>query len=151
MVLRSKVEGFGEGFGTDRAIEPGMRFVTLSISRLAYDALGEGQLEVAEQRPEARIETAVRFYLRDRDSHLAAWPYPDFLRGSDVREEVDLRLGLEESLWRAFEAEAARQGVSVQQLAEHSAFYLAAELDTGRITQRILDELQASDAAGENS
>lgn len=133
-----------------RVAEPGMRFVTLSISRLACEALGEGQMEGA-QRPEARIERAIRFYLRDRDGGITAWPYPDFLRGAEVREEVELRLGLEERLWRQFEAEASRQDVSTQQLAEHAAFYLAAELDTGRITQRILDELDARGSAATDS
>jgi hypothetical protein len=133
-----------QGLGGHRVAEPEMRFLTLSISRLAFEALGEGQLEGAETRPEARIETAIRFYLREKDGGVAAWRYPDFLRGSEVREEVDFRLGLPEDLWRQFEEEAARQDVSVQQLAEHAVFYLAAELEAGRITQRILDELEGS-------
>jgi hypothetical protein len=137
--------------GGHRAGDPEMRFATLSISRLAFEALGEGQLEGAAERPEAGIETAIRFYLREKDSGAVAWPYPDFLRGSEVRAEVDLRLGLDEGLWRAFEEEAARQDVSVPQLAEHSAFYLAAELEAGRITQRILDELEAGDPTGGES
>jgi hypothetical protein len=37
-------------------------------------------------------------------------------------------------------AEAARQQVSVTQLLEHAALYYAAELDAGRLTERILDE-----------
>jgi hypothetical protein len=143
MELTAKIQGSG----VHHVAEPEMRFVTLSISRLAYEALGEGRLEGAEERPEARFESAVRFYLRDRGGGVTAWPYPDFLRGSEVREEVDLRLGLDEKLWRNFEAEAARQAVSVQQLAEHSAFYFAAELDAGRITQRILDELEAGEGS----
>ncbi|MET0558364.1 MAG: hypothetical protein ABW065_06805 [Solirubrobacterales bacterium] len=128
--------------GANRVDEPGMRFVTLSISHLAFEALAQGHLEAAQQSPEARIETAIRFYLRDKESGVAAWPFPAFLRGADVREEVELRLGLDEDLWRRFEAEAAHQDVSVQQLSEHAAFYLAAELEAGRITQRILDELE---------
>ena len=35
-----------------------------------------------------------------------------------------------------------RQEVTVEQLAEHAAFYFAAELDAGRVTERILDDLE---------
>ncbi len=50
---------------------------------------------------------------------------------------------MDSELWREFEEEAERQGVSVEQLAEHAAFYFAAELDAGRVTQRILDDLES--------
>lgn len=123
-----------------------MRFVTLSLSQLAFEALSEGEASGSKRRAELRIEAAIRFYLRDRGGGQPAWPYPAFLRGSEVREEVELRLGIEQKLWREFEAEAERQDVSVQQLAEHAAFYLAAELDAGRITQRILDDLESAEA-----
>ena len=123
-----------------------MRFVTLKLSQLASEALKGGEESGSRQRAEAGIEVAIRFYLQDRDAGQAAWLYPAFLRGSEVREEVELRLGLDQALWRSFEAEASRQDVSVEQLAEHAAFYLSAELDAGRITQRILDDLEADEA-----
>ncbi len=121
-----------------------MGFVTLRLSQLAVDAVTKDQRGGSRLQAEARIEVAIRFYLRDRDADQPAWPYPSFLRGSEVREDVELKLGIDQDLWLEFEAEAARQGVSVAQLAEHAAFYLAAELDTGRITQRILDDLASS-------
>lgn len=124
-----------------------MRFVTLNMSQLAFEALARGEQD-GLQRAETQIEVAIRFYLGDRDSGQAAWPYPGFLRGSEVREDVELRLGIDQRLWRQFEAEAARQDVSVQQLAEHAVFYMAAELDAGRITQRILDDLDSDATAG---
>jgi hypothetical protein len=125
-----------------------MRFVTLGLSQLAFEALSEGQQSGSEQRAELRVEAAIRFYLRDRAAAQPAWPYPAFLHGSEVSEDVELRLGIEQDLWQEFEIEAGRQGVSVQQLAEHAAFYLAAELDAGRITQRILDDLGSAEAGG---
>ncbi|HEV7616032.1 MAG TPA: hypothetical protein VGO36_07360 [Solirubrobacterales bacterium] len=125
-----------------------MRFVTLELSRLAFEALGESNKDGAQERAEAKMELAIRFYLRDREASRPEWPYPAFLRGSEVSEEVALRLGLETDLWRAFETEAARQDVSIAQLGEHAAFYLAAELDAGRITQRILDDLASTEADG---
>ena len=124
-----------------------MRFITLKLSQLAVEALGAGSEPSGDGRGESRMELAIRFYLRDKDHGRPEWLYPAFLRGSEVREDVELRLGLDTELWRAFENEATRQAVSAPQLAEHAAFYLAAELDAGRITQRILDDLESSEAA----
>jgi hypothetical protein len=50
-------------------------------------------------------------------------------------------------LWSDLEQEALRQGVTVEQMAEHAAFYFAAELDAGRVTQRILDDLEAGEGS----
>jgi len=116
----------------------------LRVSRLAVEAL-VGTDEVLPGRASATLETALRFYLRDRDAGRPAWPFPVFLKGSEVQEDVELEPPVDDELWNAFEAEARRQDVSAQQLAEHSAFYFAAELDAGRITQRILDELDATE------
>jgi hypothetical protein len=139
--------------GEKRAIDYGSamsRPATVVLSRLACEALA-GKGEESPERAGARLTVAVRFYLRDRDSGRPAWPYPSFLRGSEVQEEVEIPLALEDELWDAFVGEAAEQGVSAQQLAEHAAFYLAAEIDAGRVTQRILDDLAEDEAdAGES-
>ncbi len=143
MTVTSKMEGIR----VHRVESSEMRFVTLRFSRLAFEALGSGSEQRADGRGEGRMELAIRFYLRDKEEGRPEWLYPAFLRGSEVREDVELRLGLDAELWHAFEDEATRQAVSVPQLAEHAAFYLAAELDAGRITQRILDDLASSDVS----
>lgn len=120
-------------------------FVTVKLSQLAFEALSGGAHSGSPRRVAHQMDGAIRCYLGDRDSGRPAWPYPPFLRGTEVQEDVELRLSVDGELWRAFEAEADRQDISVQQLAEHAAFYLAAELDAGRITQRILDEFEASE------
>jgi hypothetical protein len=127
---------------------PSKQAVSLMLSQLAADAL---RGESATESGAARLEIAIRCYLGDRDTRQAAWPYPAFLRGSEVREEVDLALDIEARLWSLFEAEALRQEVSAQQLAEHASFYFAAELDAGRLTQRILDDLESSAPEAEES
>jgi hypothetical protein len=113
--------------------------VTLALSQFAFEALANSGVDASAP---TRIEGAVRHYLGDRDAGRPAWPYPGFLRGSEPQRDVSLELEVAADLWRAFGEEAARQGVSVEQLAEHSAFYLAAEIDAGRGTQRILDDLE---------
>jgi hypothetical protein len=113
--------------------------VVLALSRPAFDALvgeggsGRGQIE-------RRLQGAIRLYLKDKASGRAAWPYPSFLRGSETAADVPLEVELDADLANAFAAEASEQSVSVSQLAEHAAFYFAAELDAGRATQRILDD-----------
>jgi hypothetical protein len=82
----------------------------------------------------------IRFYLKEKGSGGASWSYPDLLREGSPDEEVEVELDIEDSLWREMRAEAARQRVSVTQLLEHAALYYAAELDAGRLTERILDE-----------
>lgn len=98
----------------------------------------------------ARLLRAIRFYLGDKGSDHPGWAYPDFLPDKGV-EGVDLELAVEESLLRTLKQEAYRQGITVSQLAEHAVLYYAAELDAGRITQRILDDLEKSGDAGEGS
>ena len=87
-------------------------------------------------------------YLSDSGSDKPGWRYPDALREASP-DEVELELSLDQGLWRALKAEAGEQGVSVSQLAGHAALYYAAELDAGRITRRILDAVEAEDAAAE--
>jgi hypothetical protein len=119
------------------------RTVAVYLSQLAVDAL------VGKDGPpfpdaSARMEMAARCYLGDRGSDRPAWPYPAFLRASETQEDVDLELRIDDELWGSFEEEAERQGISVQQMSEHAAFYLAAEEDAGRLTLRILDELEST-------
>lgn len=114
------------------------RQVTVVLSRLAVEGLASG----TQMPAPAAMEGALRCYLGDRGSGRPAWPYPAFLRGSETKEEAAVELDLDRELWSQFEEEADHQGVSVEQLAEHAAFYFAAELDAGRVTQRILDEFE---------
>lgn len=130
---------------TARGESSAKRFVAIGLSRLAFEALAEGDPS-GSGHAAARMEGAIRCYLGDRDAERPAWPYPAFLRGSEVQEDAELELSIDGALWQSFEAEAKRQDVSVQRLSEHAAFYLVAELNAGRITQRILDDLESTEA-----
>jgi len=114
------------------------RQVVVAISDLAAEALISDGADAA-----LGMEGALRCYLGDWDADRPAWPYPSFLRGTETRGDVRIELTVPESLWTDFEAEAARQDVTLDQLAEHAAFYLAAEIEAGRVTERILDDPEA--------
>jgi hypothetical protein len=121
--------------------------IGVALSKLAFEALAS---EGADVDVPLRMESAVRCYLGDRDTGRPAWAYPAFLRGSEIQADVRVDLEAPGELWREFEQEAARQGVTVEQLAEHAVFYFAAELDAGRVTQRIVDDLGASEGSSES-
>ncbi len=127
------------GLGLARDEGAGTQRVTLALSQFAFEALPSSGIDAGAP---ARIEGALRRYLGDKDISRPAWPYPAFLRGSETQRDVSLELDVATDLWRAFGEEAARQGVSVEQLAEHAAFYLAAEIEAGRGAQRILDDFE---------
>jgi hypothetical protein len=128
--------------GSGRAA--GKRTVSVTLSDLAFEALAAEEPSGSPRAP-VRTESAIRIYLGDKGAGQPAWPYPGFLRNSETREDIRLELQVDPDVWLQFEAEAEKQDVSPQQLLEHAAFYFAAELEAGRITQRILDDLEASE------
>lgn len=119
------------------------RRVTVELSRLAFEALTGGGPATAAPK---KMVDALHWYVSDRDAERPAWPYPDFLRGAEMETDFEFEIGVAGELWRAFAEEAERQEVTVAQLAEHAAFYFAAELDAGRVTERILEDLGPDDA-----
>ncbi len=117
------------------------RPVTLHLSQFVFQALAADR-ENGFEDAAVELSRAVRLYLSDSEADRPGWTYPPALRDED-EGEVELELSIDEDLWRGLEEEAGRQGVSVSRLAAHAALYYAAELDAGRITQRILDKLES--------
>jgi hypothetical protein len=130
-------------FGLTRYRSGEKRWMTVELSRLAFEALTSGDPVTAA--PE-RMEGALRCYLGDRSTDRPAWPYPGFLRNTERQADVEIELEVEEDLWQAFAEEAVQQEVTTEQLTEHAAFYFAAEMDAGRLTERILEDLGSADA-----
>lgn len=122
----------------------GKQHVRVELSQLAFQALMGDDVDSTEQ-VSLRMESALRCYLGDRGTGRPAWPYPSFLRGSEPQRDVEVEFDVEESLWREFEGQTTAQEASVDQLAEHAAFYFAAEVNAGRLTQRILEDLESTE------
>jgi hypothetical protein len=119
--------------------------------------LGEFSAEALRSRRHAdgdglprSLTLAILYYLAERDSRRPAWSYPAHLRREDPEPvgdgPIELEVSLDDAAWKAFGEEAERQGVSVERLAEHAALYLAADMDSGRLSRRILDELAGEEA-----
>jgi hypothetical protein len=115
------------------------RTVTISLGAFARKTLSATELNGT--RTPASVVRAIRVYLNDKGAGEPGWAYPDPLRGRRPAEEVEMELSVDEDLWLALEREAADQGVTPQQLLEHAVLYFAAEIDAGRVTQRILEDL----------
>jgi hypothetical protein len=114
--------------------------VTVTVGPFAREVLG-GESGNVVQHVASRAGRAIRTYLADKDSRRAGWELPAFVRTAEPAEKTELSLDLDDELWSDLEAEAGRQGVSVDRLVEHAVLYFAAEIDAGRITQRILEDL----------
>jgi hypothetical protein len=127
--------------GREESVE--RRRVTVGLSRLAFEALTSGGPATSGT---ARMEDALRCYVGDRGTGRPAWPYPGFLRNTERQDDVEVVVEVAEDLWRTFAEEADRQEVTTGQLGEHAAFYFAAEMDAGRATERILEDLGTADA-----
>jgi hypothetical protein len=120
---------------------PTKQSVSVRIGGFACEALA-GEEGSSTKRVSLYALQAIRCYLNDRDLARPGWLYPAVLRGDwDAGKKVELELSIDRDLWGSLEDEAKKQDVSAQQLVEHAAFYFAAEVNAGRATRRILDEL----------
>ncbi len=73
---------------------------------------------------------AIRFYLDPASERRLGWRVPDFQRGAvAATSTAAIEVPLELRDWARLEAEAARQGVSEQQLIRHAVNYTAAQRD----------------------
>lgn len=113
--------------------------ITIRLGELAWKALardGKGAGMVAE-----RLVRATQMYLRGQGADADGWRYPQQLARDGPKQQIEVTIELDEELWQSLQAEARRQGVTVEQLVNHAALYIAAEIDSGRATRRILDDL----------
>lgn len=116
------------------------RSVTISLGSFASKALAaEGK---NGRRPSSiSVERAIHCYLNDKASAGPGWRFPAFLRGRAPVEAIELHLEIDEGLWTSLEAEASSQDVNVQQMLDHAVLYFVAEVNAGRVTERILDDI----------
>lgn len=88
------------------------------------------------------VREAVYYYLNDSGSGRRGWRYPHLHEDATVAEEtIDVPLEIEGPIWASFEQEAERQGVEAERLLRYALQYYYADLDSGRVTERIVDDL----------
>jgi len=115
--------------------------VSVKLGHLASQALDGTSGGTDTRHVSSRASEAIRCYLGDKDGAGPGWSYPSFLDRRRSGEEVEFSLDIDDELWGSLEAEAGHQDVSVELLLEHAVLYFAAEVDAGRIAERILEDL----------
>jgi hypothetical protein len=121
--------------------------VSTSVTRnitLALDQFGRASLEDqarALSLPAAGVvRRAAMYFLAERGSGRTALRIPRFAREAVGTEQVELAVALDEADWLALEEEAAKQRVALERLLVHAMLLLIADLDSGRVAVRILDD-----------
>lgn len=119
-----------------------MTTVRVRLGAFAAEALTR-KLGNGSEPGSADFAGVIRSYLKEKSSGATGWAYPEFMRDRAPSEEVELELSIEDSLWAALEEEAGAQDVPVERLLEHATLYYVAGVDAGRVTERILEDLEA--------
>jgi hypothetical protein len=117
------------------------RSMTLQLDQFGRQALAE----FAEERHDSVgqvLRTASLYYLADRDSGRSAWRVPKFLEASPAGAH-SLEVDLDDDTWTALAHEARGQGVEPARLAEHALLYFFADLDGGRVADRLGGAVEA--------
>ncbi len=120
------------------------RSVTVTLGAIASKILAV-EMVTSGKPSSASAERAIRCYLNDKASPGPGWAYPSFLRGRKPVQGVEVQLDIDDGLWQSLVGEAVSQDVSAQQLLEHAVLYFAAEDNAGRVTERILEDLEGED------
>jgi len=115
------------------------RSVSIHLSEFAREAVAGEDRDV--DRVAAAVVRAVRCYIGSGESGGPGWSYPGFAQADDQDGAVEVSLSIDEDLWRSLATEAERQGASTEEMVVHAALWFAAEVDAGRITQRIIEGL----------
>ena len=123
--------------------------------RLALQEFGRASLERRARELDIPVGALVRqaalYYLAVRGSERSALRVPRFARAPRSPDGVELALELDQGDWSALEVEAVRQRVPLERLIEHAAMLFLADLDSGRVTMRILEEEEEEGDPGSES
>jgi hypothetical protein len=111
------------------------RSMMLRLDNFGREALAEFT-EERHNTAGAVLRTASLYYLADRDSGRPAWQVPDFLRSSP-EAGTELEVDVDDETWAVLHGEAREQGIDPQRLAEHALLYYLADLDEGKLAERI--------------
>jgi hypothetical protein len=115
---------------------------------LHLDEFGQRALERFTKRRGASAATAVTtaalYYLGDRESARPGWRIPPFAERVTA-ETSSLNVTIDDATWAALAEEAERQAVAIDALARHALLYYLADLDSGRLADRLEESLGESE------
>ena len=121
------------------------RELTLSLQQFGRASL-ERRARQLDIPVSALVRQAVLYYLAVRGSERSALRVPRFARVQQPGTDgVELSLALDHADWSALEVEAVRLRVPLERLIEHAAMLFLADLDSGRVAMRILEEKEEAE------
>ena len=110
---------------------------------LTLDDFGRSAVEAETDRylleTHEFVQHAARYFLAESERGRTARHVPRFRREESGDVKVPLVLELQREVWDELEAEAADQDVSLERLLGYAALYLVADLDSGRVSERLLE------------
>ncbi len=113
----------------------------LEIS-ITWDEFGWSALEDHARAEGLKLDRLIALACSYYESELAAGRtatrVPRFGKPVTERESRDLVLELHARTLKRLEKEAERQGLGLERLVEHAAIFYLADLDAGRVAQRII-------------
>jgi hypothetical protein len=116
------------------------RNLTLALDEFGRTSL-EGQARALDVPAAAIVSQAALYFLAELGRERAATKVPRFAReAAPGGERLELTVALDPTDWRALEREAELQHVTLERLLVHAALLLLADLDSGRVAVRILEE-----------
>ncbi len=114
------------------------RPVTLSATSFSRSEFAE-QAARDHVSVERLLSLAVLYFVSDLGKGRAAAKLPPFKphSGQDGSESLQATLELDKRTWSAVADHARREGVPVERMVEHAAFYYLADAHSGRLTRRL--------------
>jgi predicted DNA-binding ribbon-helix-helix protein len=120
------------------------RSLTLHLDEFLQGAL-DGYAREHDGSASSAVRMAALYWIADRDSGRPAWRAPRFRRPADGDSGGALRVVLDDEIWQTLEGEAQRQNVRTELVAEHAVLYFLADLDSGRVAERLADVADLDD------
>ena len=119
-----------------------MKALTFQLDAFGRDALDQFVGQARNSRS-AAVRAASLYYLADREDGRSAWLAPHSATASS--DAVDVTVRLDRETWEALHGEAERQSVSAADLTRHAVLYFLADVDSGRVGQRLESALTDAD------
>ena len=117
------------------------RSLTLEMDEFGLDALAD--LAERQGGSASRVVTmAAQYYLGDSDRERPAWRVPSFAHKAEPERHCKaVEVELDDATWDALVQEARRQKVDICVLTAHAVLYFIADVDSGRVAQRMGDSV----------
>jgi predicted DNA-binding ribbon-helix-helix protein len=117
--------------------------ITLRLNKFGWESL-ESEAHRDDETLDDLLSRAAAYLDAELPTRRAAMLAPRFRpRGRGMPREI--RFEVSRDCWQRLESEARRQGVSLERLLEHAAMVYLADIDSGRVANRLLGDAGEGD------